>query len=190
MAALLTATAYAKRIGKSQSYVSRLVRAGKITLTRGKIDPKKADRELALNRHGRQTKPSSRKPTAKKAPQKKAAKKAPAKRGPGRPVKGPERGAGGDTMFAAQLRRERAKAEREELLLRREKGELVDKAEVRSTVFTLARATRDAMLRIPARIRSQLAAEGDELKVGALLEAEIRKALDQIAEAPLERLLA
>ena len=76
------------------------------------------------------------------------------------------------------------KAELAQLALAKERGELVNMADVNKTAFNPARLTRDAMLGIPDRLAAELAGLTDPTTIHAKLLAEIRAALVQIVEAP------
>lgn len=179
MCALLTVTQYAKRAGKSQQYLSRLISQGRLTVSKGKIDPKVADRELTENRLGKPPSAGGRKAKTKKTAAKKTA---------GRKIKPPAEGV--ETMFAAQARRARAVADLEEMKAAKERGDLVDKSTIERMVFVLARITRDNVLRVPARVRSILAADTDEISVGVILERELRQALEHLDEVEIRKAFA
>ena len=57
------------------------------------------------------------------------------------------------------------------------------RAEVEVAAFNRFRAFRDGMLNIPDRLAAVLAAEGDAARVHELLASEIRKALQEFADA-------
>ena len=61
-------------------------------------------------------------------------------------------------------------------------GRLVDAERCRREFFEAGRTFREAMLGIPDRYASQLAAEGDRAKVHELLDEAIRGALNVLAE--------
>ena len=62
-------------------------------------------------------------------------------------------------------------------------GNLVSKDEVQIAAFNKFRAFRDAMLNIPDRIAAMLAAEPEEAKCYEILATEIRKSLNDFADA-------
>lgn len=68
-----------------------------------------------------------------------------------------------------------------ELEYRKQIGELVRADEVRGAAFATARRVRDALLNLPSRISSILAAESDSRKIHELLSKEIRQALEALA---------
>jgi hypothetical protein len=83
----------------------------------------------------------------------------------------------GTTETQARTRSLLIKAQRDELRLEKERGELLDASEVRNQAFTRARATRDAMQAIPARISAEFAAMTDAFEIQTKLTREIDKAL-------------
>lgn len=60
-------------------------------------------------------------------------------------------------------------------------GKVIDRAAVESAATMMHKVLRDALLAIPDRIAAQLAAETDAALVHQLLEAEIRKTLEQVS---------
>jgi hypothetical protein len=85
-----------------------------------------------------------------------------------------------DYMFNRN-RREAAEAERAELSLAENKGQLIRVDAVRSAVGVVFSSTRDALLQIPARMAPLLAAEAEPAKVQAMLHAEIHQALHDLS---------
>lgn len=61
-------------------------------------------------------------------------------------------------------------------------GRLVDKAEVMRAVFEKARVARNALLALPDRLATPLAAEVNPAKVHDMLVAEFRRVADELAE--------
>lgn len=61
-------------------------------------------------------------------------------------------------------------------------GQLVDAERCRREFFEAGRMFREAMLGIPDRYASQVAAEGDRAKVHAMLDDAIRAALETLAD--------
>jgi hypothetical protein len=62
-------------------------------------------------------------------------------------------------------------------------GKLVSKDEVQVSAFNKFRQFRDQLLNIPDRVAAMLAAESDPAKVFEILATEIRKALNEFADA-------
>ena len=85
------------------------------------------------------------------------------------------------TINEAERRDKVAKAKLNELKLAEAMGELVRIDRVTKDAFECARATRNALLNIPARIGPELAAETDPFKVENLLTNALIKALEQLA---------
>lgn len=81
-------------------------------------------------------------------------------------------------------------AKRERLRYERDAGKLVDAAEVKAEAFRFARIVRDNLLNVADRLAAQIAAEQDPARVHELLDVEIRKALEGLAEAPAEQSIA
>lgn len=109
---------------------------------------------------------------------------------PGAAVDG---GGSGDTpAYRNAATRERvAKARLAELDLAEKAGNLVRRAEVEAAVFSLARQAQDALDAIADRLSTQLAAESDPARVHKLLSDDVRRVMQQIADArPLPALTA
>lgn len=62
-------------------------------------------------------------------------------------------------------------------------GKLVPKDEVQVSAFNKFRQFRDGMLNIPNRVAAMLAAEADPARAHEILSMEIRRALNEFAEA-------
>ena len=75
-----------------------------------------------------------------------------------------------------------AKGQREKLKLQVERGELIKKADVEKEAFECARTARDALLNIPSRVSSVLAAKTKEVEVEKILDKEIRQALEALSK--------
>ncbi|MDI6808245.1 MAG: hypothetical protein QME66_04590 [Candidatus Eisenbacteria bacterium] len=158
---LLTLSAYAKKRGVSHQAVSKAVREGRITLVRGKIDPKRADAELRLNRDPARD---------------------PFRKGPGRPVKGPKVSRKKGTYLDARIRKEHYQAEIARLEFETRTGKLVDTEKVKKAAFDSARQVRDNLLNIPGRISASLAAKTDSFEIEIILKNEIRLALETLVK--------
>jgi hypothetical protein len=94
----------------------------------------------------------------------------------------------GMTFVQARVANEILKAQRQELLLRRLKGELVDRAKALDAIFALARAERDTWTQWPARVAALIAAElqVDTHKTEQVLDVHVRKHLEGLAELAIE----
>lgn len=80
----------------------------------------------------------------------------------------------------SRARREAADAALAELKVRKERGLLIEKAPVIAQFAKQIAAAREALLTIPARLAPILAAETDARRAQALLDAEIRTAINAI----------
>lgn len=97
----------------------------------------------------------------------------------------PQAGAGNDgepDYQRARALREVYEARLKMLVYKQRAGALVDAADVRDEAFRAARTVRDALLSMPARLESILAAESDPVRVRALLEDELRLALSTLVD--------
>jgi hypothetical protein len=81
----------------------------------------------------------------------------------------------------AKVRTEKVRAQLLELELAEKSGALISADQVRQATFEKARISRDAIMAIPARLSSQLAAEMDPSKVHDLLTVELRKVCAELA---------
>lgn len=84
-----------------------------------------------------------------------------------------------ESQDQARTRREIAEANLAELKLAELRGALVRRETMEREVGTMAARLKDSVLQIKARLAPLLAAEGDVLKVSAMLDAELRAALDK-----------
>lgn len=82
------------------------------------------------------------------------------------------------TFTAVRTRREEQQARLAEIEVRERLGELVEWDKVEALNAATAVMMREALLVIPDRLAAVLAAESDEIRVRALLDAEIRGALE------------
>jgi phage terminase Nu1 subunit (DNA packaging protein) len=89
----------------------------------------------------------------------------------------------GDSFNEARRRRENAEAQLAELKVRREVAELVEWDKIQALNASTAVLIRESLLAIPDRLSAVLAAESDESKVRALMDVEIRAALKSLALA-------
>lgn len=159
-------SAFARTIGVSQPAVSQAVEAGRVTCVerRGRrvwiTDAAKAKAEWVAN----------------------AAK----------PTKGVRRGArrgseladgAGGTLAEVQRRVGLERERRMKFDLAVRQGKYLLATEAKREAFDGARIIREGLLNLPARIAPTLAAETDPQRVFAVLDEEIRAALDAVAEA-------
>jgi len=173
MPTLISQAEYARRRGVTREAVRQAIKTGRISLLRGKIDPKSADRAWAANTHppgkGGQNR-GKRQPRAAK-PGPKAALE---------PGVSPENG--GATFASTRTRREQALAEMAELDLARRRGELVPAQEVRAAAFKSGRRVRDMVLALPDRLSPRLVGL-DQFAINVILTEELHRALKEISDA-------
>ncbi len=166
----LTLRGYARHRGMTLEAVRKAVNSGRISTVKGKIDPKKADRQWDAN-----TDPTKGKGTRSNG----------------------HNGDGGDeakgTMLRAQTKRAIYKAHAAELEYQEKVGKLVDAEEVQRAWAQIVTEFRAAVMAVPVKVRtrlSHLSAEDvgviDELLRAALAdlalkgERERQRAADQI----------
>lgn len=88
-----------------------------------------------------------------------------------------------DVIFRQAQAQERVfGAKLAELEYRKQVGELVRADDVRASLSRRAAAFREGMLQIPSRMAAVLAAETDEARIHAALDAEIRNVLLQLTD--------
>ena len=162
---LISQREYARRRGIVASTVHRAVKAGRITLVDGKIDPIVADLQWAEN-----TDPSTPKNRLS------------GKRGQARDPTDVSLPMDLDSETSSTTGYAKARAAREvyqaklvKLTLEEKKGELVRADEVRIAAFNLARKTRDQLIALPERVGAILAATDDVAETQAILEKEIER---------------
>lgn len=157
---------YAKHRGCSDSYVRRLRRESRLSLTPdGRINAEASDQILA----------------ATEDPSRGGA------RGAGSEPPLPPLSDANELSLRDAMRRERlAKARLAELELGEEAKELVRQVQVRRDVFTLARQALERMRVIPGKLASSLAAAADAATCEALLEEEIAKVCKDLQAASVE----
>ena len=166
---LMTQAQYARHRGCSKVAVGKAVKAGRISLVNGLIDPAVADIQWQANTrarvsHGAQPQlaldgtSSTRLDAAAAEPDKKD-----------------------DSYWDSRSRREAAEAERAELSLAEDKGQLIRIEAVKSALGSVFSTTRDALLQIPARLSALLAAESDPATVQNMLHTEIHQSLQHLA---------
>lgn len=78
---------------------------------------------------------------------------------------------------AARAEREQLRVRRERMQLEIEEGSLVSLADARQLVFTAFRTLRDGVLNVPTRIKHQLAADTDADRCEQMLEMELQAVL-------------
>ncbi len=167
--ALITVNDYAKSrksrglAGGTRQAVDRAVKAGRITLLDGRIDPAVADIQWEANTrkcshlHSQERQPPAP-PAAKADP---------------------------SDWSTARARRESAQAETAEIELRKLKGELVDRAGVERAAMQTYRTVRDTLDALPARLAPELAGLAADAWA---IECRLREAIRQTLAAVVGKL--
>jgi len=155
---LLTQAEYSQRRKVSREAVRKAVRDGRIELVDGKIDPVAADRAWKNNTDLRK----------------------PANSVNGRPKGARANGAvsASASLATHHARRAAAQAEREELKLASERGQMVPLAAIEEEVFALHRRARDRLRLIEARLGAILSPEARQM-----LRKEIREVCEELGPA-------
>lgn len=168
---LMTQSEYAKHRGCSGVSVHKAIKAGRISLIDGKIDPAVADIQWAANTRARVT---ARPPSSVEA--------TPPSSAPEKPAIGAEPlEAKSEDYWDARSRRETAEAAIAEMKEAEMRGSLIRVDAARSAWAGKVTSARDALLQIPSRLAPVLAAESDMEKVAELIEGELRQALHQLS---------
>lgn len=176
---LISQREYARRRNISHVAVQRAVNAGRISMVDGKIDPVQADREWRENTD--QSKPRNRITGRPKHA-----------RVAGRPsepmdfgdAEGASGGNGTATGYAkARAAREVYQAQLAKLELDRQRAILIRADEVRVGAFNMARKVRDQLIALPDRVTAILAATDEPAEVQRILEEEIERICQEIADA-------
>ena len=148
--------------------------SGRISTVDGKIDPTQADREWLENTD--QSKPRNR-ITGKPKQARRA----------GEPSEPMDLGGGGDgtaTGYAkARAARELYQAQLAKLQLDRQRGTPIRADAVRVGAFNMARKARDQLIALPERVAAVLAATEDAAEIQRILEEEIERICQEIADA-------
>ena len=154
--------------GGSLAAVQKAIASKRITPIAGKIDPEVADIQWQ-----RKTDPTQQ------------------QRGNGGPAPAGGQGLAGASFeqppmnspgfLDARVRTEKVRAQLLELELAEKSGALINVDQVRQATFEKARIARDAIMAIPGRLSSQLAAETDAARVHDLLTVELRRVCGELA---------
>ena len=170
MGYLISQAAYGRKRGWSRQYVGRLVKTGRLTLVKGKVDEASADKQLeemidpSLKNDGTA---GTRKTTEVTTPD------------------------GGDnenkdSLIHHKKKREKYNAELAQLKYEESIGKLVKKVEVDRDGFAVGRIIRDAIQAIPSRMMDALAAEDNPKKIHIMLEREFDLALEELSKTKIE----
>lgn len=87
-----------------------------------------------------------------------------------------------ESFIEAQGRKEIALADLRELELKEKRGELVRTAEVNLWIGSMIIKSREILMRMAPELKDRLSQESDPFKVEGLIDAEVRRALDELAE--------
>lgn len=175
-AGLMTQADYAAHRGVSKQAISKLVKRGIIPLIDSKIDPQVADMKISS-----QLNPARSKALASPALQGAALPKG-ASAAPTSPLGADSKLVDINTYAGAKAIREKFEALRAEAEYLKSAGLLVDLAGVKRAAMLAGRATRDAVMPVGVRLAGQLADMSDAKEIAALLERELRKALQDAAK--------
>lgn len=175
---LVSQAEFARRIGRTRQYVSKLVKQGKLTLCEKKIDVKAANgvlKEIEDPRRKEQRKKNSKAKTS--ATPKPASSAATPK------AKDEKKKAARIPKFSVSLaKKEFWKAEREEMLTLELGGSLVRAEDVERQGFKSSRDARDAIFEVFPRIAKQLAAMTDPYEIVQLGNRELRQSMVELAK--------
>jgi hypothetical protein len=174
--------------------VNKAVKAGRITLEPdGTIDPAKADAEWGAN-----TDPSMQRGAAATASVPEGSSEAIAAGSSSRGEASADRTAavdaplpspgGGMNLQAAKTANEVLKAKLQDLKLKQQKGQLVDREKTKALVFDLARRERDAWQNWPPRVAANMAAEldVDPHLLETVLDRYLREHLEQMVGVKID----
>jgi hypothetical protein len=173
---LISQREYARRLGVSHVAVQRAVKAGRISTVGGKVDPAQADRQWQENTD--QSKPRNRITGSPK--------RARVAGEPSEPMDfgGADVSNGTASGYAkARAARELYQAQLSKLELDRQRGTLIRADEVRLGAFNMARKARDQLIALPERLASVLAAIQEPAEVQRILEEEIERICQEVADA-------
>ncbi len=163
---------YATHIGASPAYVTKLKKQGRIVMQQDG-DKQVVNFDLSDRLIRNTTDMGRARNGANAGAQAPTAPIADVAAGPGRV----------DVIFRQAQAQERVfGAKLAELEYRKAVGELVRADDVRASLSRRAAAFREGLLQIPARLSAVLAAENDEARVHAALDAEIRTVLLQLTD--------
>lgn len=203
---LVTQNKFAKIVGKSHTYIGKLVRKGVIELIDGKINVERA--KLAIEEHKDPTRDAQREANQKRREmpslmsvagsypsvadmsddekkeyeqEKEELKKLMQESGEDISDEDVESFEGMKPM-AIRLFKEYYQGKLSKLDFQRKSGELISIDEVKKNIFEASKIIRDGLLSIPARLSSQLAFESDPHRCRTMLESEINRQLSTLSE--------
>jgi len=162
---------YARQRGVSHTAVLKAVKAGKIPLVNGKIDPDVADAAWARNRDARKPSKIAGQAVSAQAPIRMP-------RQGGAPAPG--------TYAHAQLSHETARAKKAMLEALALEGQLLKRSEVAAAWTGMMGAAKSRLLTIGDELCDKLAAETDPVHCRSMVDEVIYEALAHLAEYPAE----
>jgi len=168
---LLSIRAYARQKNVSDTAVRKHIKSGLVKLHGKKIDPEEADAALKQGIDPGQSEGGNAKLAGGVKPTKEVKSGQMVSLYEARTAR---------ANFAA--RREKIAVEREKMALDVKRGKLIERSEVERVWFEKARLIRDGVLNIPDRLASLLASVSDPHKVHQLLDTELKKALNDVAD--------
>ncbi|WP_449221164.1 hypothetical protein [Tistrella mobilis] len=166
---LITQAAYALRVGRSKQYVNKLVKAGRLPLHDGLIDPEEADDLLNL------TADPARGPGGLGGDEGVAA--GPRPRAVAPAASGPMPG----SYAEARAQHERTRAERARLDLAERLGRVVDRGAVETALQDAAQRLVQALALRVSEVAPQLATLTDPNDIAARLDAADRSIMERFA---------
>jgi hypothetical protein len=180
---LMTQKEFAEHIGKTPQYVNKLVTQGKIVLVNKKVDLKQAQESLAMyKRHGKVLADGNAAGAGRKKGKTKEKKTAKAPKPPKVPK---ERTPAKGTITFERLRRERADADKAELMAEKLRASLLPKQEVLLAQQRQNSNVREKFRGIARLLAVQLAQATSPSEVETLLLQEIDAVLAKLSEDPL-----
>jgi hypothetical protein len=144
--------------------VQKAIKTGRIKTVDGKIDFDQADRDWESNSDHRRQHRKKQKQSS--------------------PAHGSIEVMPAETFLEAQRKHEWLKVQKEELELRRRRGELAEVREIETAWGSIVLASHDRLLILPGKLAARLAAISDVHECQTLLEKEIREALTLLTEYP------
>lgn len=171
---LISFAAYARHRGCAKSAVSKAVSEKRISTINGKIDPKVADMQWALNTRARADSGQSEQGLDLDGP--------PAGDSEGRGQDDAEHAPAGKGLRyqASRAHREEFAAKNQELEYQIKAGKYVDAAEMEAQIFKRERMVRDAMLGMCSKAAPELATITDAFELELRLTDFVRTALKDL----------
>ncbi len=187
MSAGLTLRGYARRRRVSHTAVQKALASGRITLgADGRIDPDVADRQWAASTDLSKPRNSVTGDPGSRSRSSAARRRAPATSGVAA-AEGGAQAVPGERVAASYREslaaREAYRARLAKLDFEERTGKLVSADEVRAATFRVARATRDQIMGVPARLAPLVAAVSEPLEVQRLLEEALRDVCAELSHA-------